>query len=220
MATNKLRSRKGLRTKSSLENIAESSFLRCPRGHSLPHKTDVGRCTPLSCVEASELPRLRPDKEDSVEARIGKVRDDEVSRTQIQNVRRTVWQDFLQIPVDLKGADAEKFADEQLVDMLPFAVGVLKKQLLFGSEDQQERAANKVMDANGRGKRELGGNTTPSIIINMTQGGVATAQTVDGQVVPTAAATPPGLPWRKPLPLASKPEVSNAQTATDPTDQK
>ncbi len=169
--------------KSTLETVGDANFARCPSGHPLPHKTERGRCTPMYCAEKVDLPRLRHDKDDEpAEVRVAKVTGDEELRVKVQSARRTVWQNFLQIPVDLKGADAEKYADEELVSMLPFAVGVLKKQLLFGTEEQQTQASYKVLDANGKGKRESAGNSAPSIIINL-PGGVG----VGGQIA---------LPWR------------------------
>ncbi len=181
---------------STLEHRADAAFTRCPSGHPLPHRTEKGRCTPLLCAEkaGTGLSRLRDDKVIDPEERLAKVKGDEEMRIKVQTSRAQVWQDFLQIPVDLKGADAEKYFDDEIVNMLPFAVGVLKKQLHFGTEEQQERAATKVMDANGRGKREAGGTTAPSIIINMVQ--------ADGS-------TGMKLPWRKDSPAEATVEVKS-----------
>lgn len=180
--------------KSSLENEAEKSFARCPEKHKLPNHTEFGRCTPVYCavrvdrtvdtsspiadvVESTphKVTKPRPPKDlvktpVDTEERLAKVTDNEVAYTKIQAAKRAVWQDFLQIPIDLKGAEAEKYADDELVNMLPFAIGIVKKQLLFGTEEQQERAATKVLESNGRGKRDVQGNTAPAIIINLPGG--------------------------------------------------
>lgn len=163
-------------TQSTLEVSADEKFTRCPGNHSLPHRGNGGRCTPLYCADAS-LPAVRikadiasSDNDDVGEDRLAKVKSDEELRTKIQLERRQVWQKFLQIPVDLRGADAEKYADEQLVDMLPFAVGVLKKQLMFGTEDQQERAAKQVLEANGKSRKEAAASLAPTMIIQMQPG--------------------------------------------------
>jgi len=223
----KLSSRK-TQLQSGLEVETDKSFARCPDGHPLPRKTQRGRCTPLACADKlsmaevkthhltkrtaekamSEIPGVTLAKEEDAEDRIVKVTGDEELRVKIQSARKKVWQDFLQIPIDLRGADAEKHADEELVNMLPFAVGVIKKQLLFGSEEQQERAANKVLDANGRGKRESPGASTPSIIINMANG--------------VAGATGIQLPWRgAPEAIASTSTVisSSSSKALPPKDK-
>lgn len=74
---------------------------------------------------------------------------------------------FLKVPTGLTGADAEAYADKKLVDLLPFAVAEYEYQLLFGDEGQRERAAAKILDATGRGKREASAQAnSPIIIVN------------------------------------------------------
>ncbi len=138
-----------------------------------------------------------------MDERIAKVADNEVAYTKIQAAKRAVWQDFLQIPIDLKGAEAEKYADDELVNMLPFAIGIVKKQLLFGTEEQQERAATKVLESNGRGKRDVQGNTAPAIIINLPGGNSL------------------NLPWRgdKVIPGEAK-LIPSTVTVSEPTKDK
>lgn len=182
---------------SSLEQRADA-FVKCPAGHTLPHKTEKGKCTPLYCsMKGGTGMALGKVKDMTPEERITKVVVDEETRIKVQKSRAETWATFLQVPVDLKGADAEKYFDEEMVNLLPMALAVTKKNLLYGTEEQQTNAANKVMDANGRGKREAPGSTTPSIVINL--GNVQVPTTVDGKVVAQVETKPAALtlPWRK-----------------------
>lgn len=156
--------------KSDLEMNADSKFLRCPKGHALPNKTDQGRCTPLTCAQETGLARVRPEKMDDPEERTAKVTGDEELRIKVQSARKEVWNKFLGIPADLKGADAEKYADDEIVNLLPFAVGVVKKQLLYGTEEQQERAADRVLKATGKSMKEAAASMAPTMVINMAPG--------------------------------------------------
>jgi hypothetical protein len=195
----KTRKGKGQAVKSSLQTLADESFARCPKGHQLPHRTDKGRCTPLSCAADGALERVRTDKEETVEGKIAKVVNDEKARTAIQASRAQVWREFMQIPVDLHGADAEEYFDREMTDLLPFALAKVKKDLFYGTEEQQERASDRVMRANGKSQRENPGNQTPSIVINMVN--------ADGSKA-TATVAPPQLPWRKEKVLNPSPEAA------------
>lgn len=183
--------------KSSLQVNADAAFARCPEGHRLPNKTDRGQCSPLVCALKNGIARLRPEKDDgtTVEERVGKVKGDEEMRIKIQQARKQTWQEFLQIPVDLKGGDAEKYADDELVNLLPFAVGVVKKQLLYGTEEQQERAALRVLDANGKAKKEAVGQQAPAVVINLPPGSDASSF----------------FTWRKPKEVAGEAVVTPAK---------
>lgn len=73
------------------------------------------------------------------------------------------------VPAGMEGTAAEDWADKRLLSLLPLAVAEVEAQLKFGDASQRERAADKVMAATGRGKREAGNNSAPTIIF-MTQG--------------------------------------------------
>lgn len=184
----KARKSKQALLKSDLEMNADSKFLRCPKGHALPNKTDNGRCTPLSCAMETGMARVRPDKMDDPEERVTKVTGDEEMRVKVQSARKEVWNKFLGIPMDLKGAEAEKYTDDELVNMLPFAVGVVKKQLLYGTEEQQERAADRVLKATGKSAKEAAASLAPTMVINMAPGAKFeypwAPKTVEGKVIP------------------------------------
>lgn len=73
---------------------------------------------------------------------------------------------FSTVPKGLVGADAEAWADQKLVSLLPWAVAEVEHQLKFGTNQERERAAQKVLDATGRGKRDAStGSTAPIIVL-------------------------------------------------------
>lgn len=74
---------------------------------------------------------------------------------------------LLPVP-DLKGGDAEEYAQKRLVEMLPAAVTELEHQLTYGDDKQRIDAARDVLDANGMRRREQAGNMVPPIVLNFT----------------------------------------------------
>lgn len=175
----------------------EAQFYRCPKGHKLPYKTANGDCTPIWCADAegargSKSPRKAQKEAENaitiatdgeVEKRLAKISPEHkdlavtegeqartkdivhASRALGRHVARTL---LAPVPDALTGADAEKFADEKIVSLLPFAAAELEYQLKFGDDGQRMKAAEKVLDATGRGKREAGGGgTAPIVMINM-----------------------------------------------------
>lgn len=74
---------------------------------------------------------------------------------------------LLPVP-DLKGGEAEEYAQRKLVDLLPQAVTELEQQLTYGDDKQRIEAARDVLDANGMRRREQVGNMVPPIVLNFT----------------------------------------------------
>lgn len=72
---------------------------------------------------------------------------------------------FVGLPEGLQGAEAEEWADKRLIDLLPAAVAELEYQLKLGDDKQRIEAADKVLSANGRSRRDGGGLGTAPIII-------------------------------------------------------
>jgi hypothetical protein len=90
-----------------------------------------------------------------------------------------------EVPDGISGEEAEKWADARLVKNLPVAVAEIEFNLRYGDDAQRERAAQKVLDATGRGKGEKGNTgTSPILIVNM-GGGLSlpwrTEKVVDGE---------------------------------------
>jgi len=96
---------------------------------------------------------------------------------------------FLGYPEDLKGEDAERFADEKLTELVPVAVMEVERRLKLGDDDQRWQAAQQVLNSTGRGKQERSTPSTPAIIVQISGGDAsqmtpwrASAQTVEGKV--------------------------------------
>lgn len=172
------------------------SSLRCPRNHKLPHKTPSGECTPVYCAavtrgqskewrSGAEARTTSTTKKVKAEVKSLIVADEaraaaqvaeepalaeEIEATRLMKQQHRFKMDALEIPHGLEGEEAEQFADKRLVKLLPAAIGELEWMLKFGDEKQRQDAAKQVMDSTGRGKRELAGASTPSIIINLSPG--------------------------------------------------
>jgi len=164
----------------------------CPKGHKLPKTFSGMNCTPVFCaaqeVVASEAltekdKKRRTQAKRSIEKaeyaiRLAKEMQGELANTEkvaeaeeTQKLERYSGQHrarlaYTKTPSDLHGADAEEFADKKIVHLLPAAVAELEFQLKFGDDKQRMDAATKVLDATGRGKREmLNGGSGPLIIL-------------------------------------------------------
>ena len=159
----------------------------CPAGHGLPHRTDKGRCTPIYC------PGSRPGKF-STKKRLADAKNtpedvehEETKRIEKARGRHRARSAFLQVPEGLKGADAEDFYDQKMVELLPQVAGEIEFDLKYGDWDQREKAKQAVRDSTGRGKREagLGGGTPMIMLINPSgQGGPLELPWVKRAVLP------------------------------------
>lgn len=99
--------------------------------------------------------------------------DEEKALTEVYGTlkrRHVIKMAMLEAPVGLTGEAAEQHADAKLVALLPAAVGELEWMLKYGDDKQRENAAKQVLDSTGRGKREVAGASTPSIVINLSPG--------------------------------------------------
>jgi hypothetical protein len=145
--------------------------ISCPKGHPLPRKVKGGaQCTPLDC--ADEVKALAVIPERNVAAAPGEDEDavKEQRKLALRKSQLIARREIVPIPEGLEGEGAEKWADKRIVDLLPVAVAEIEYQLKFGSDEQRERAASKIMDANGRGKQEKSVGSNQQIIINLPAG--------------------------------------------------
>lgn len=179
----------------------ETSFYRCPGGHQLPNHTNKGECSAVHCplngaagTEKALAKRAKTKDEDSSGAK-----QEATVKLHRAQLRLDAVIEHFKAPTDLKGSAAEKFFDEEVTNLLPFAAVVLKKNLLLGDEDQQMQAADRVMNATGRGKKEAAGAQGNSITIVMpgADGGVhkpwKNPAVVNGEVIAA-----PALPGKGP----------------------
>jgi hypothetical protein len=164
---------------------SEAQFYRCPEGHSLPNRAHNGNCTPIWCAGKA----VRADKPDikkkaeivktqlkALKKAVAKGGDDvELSATiQRAGTRRNARLEAVNFPEKpMEGGEAEDWADKKLVSLLPEAVAELEYKLKFGDDDQREKAADKIMQATGRGKREGtgGGGSLFTVILGTTAEG-------------------------------------------------
>lgn len=163
---------------------AKPSLTTCPNGHTLPRVTARGQCTPLHCVgderakvtDVALVPAKKKEAPARESARDGDYGDKLAMRATQKDARR----ELVPVPVELEGEAAEKWADEKIVKLLPRAVAEIEFQLEYGSDEQRERAANKILDATGRGKTERGSaGSAPIILLNMTPSSLPWAQRVE-----------------------------------------
>jgi hypothetical protein len=181
--------------------------LTCPNGHSLPNFTPKGQCTPVHCAAETKTVRgkqkraleTKPPPERALAPALGETEANQtavLARNEFllksahavgRDLARRKLLGFPEGP--LQGAEAEEWADKKIVEMLPLAVAELEFQLKYGDDEMRAKAANKILDATGRGKRENGAGAVAPII--MIQSGnafqlpwVKDAKTVDAIVVP------------------------------------
>jgi hypothetical protein len=163
----------------------------CPSNHKLPNSTPKGECTPLYCAlgttldigkakkaakpkETKALPATTKRKERVTTA--SEEVNDALARMEERLALSKAKRKHFGLTDGLEGADAEDWADKKLTALLPVAVAELEEQLTLGTPDERFRAATRVLDATGRGKREMLNNSGPSIVI-------VGAEVKDGQVV-------------------------------------
>lgn len=147
--------------------------MSCPAGHELPHSpmNSSAQCTPVFCsegklekqlkkVKSSE--NLHPDILTTSESTLAESAAD--VRIAIARGEESARQKILKTP-HLEGAEAEEWADAKILTLLPRAVSEIEWGLRFGDADTRARAASKVLDATGRGKKENGAMSVAPIIL-------------------------------------------------------
>lgn len=184
---------------------AEDSFYRCPGGHKLPNETNAGQCTPLFCAGKTETNRKKKQKEEvalakrdlaplataettlpSAEEQRELAKASESRRISNAAGRFAARMGFLSVPEFKDPKEAEEWSDRKLVELLPLAVAEKEMQLKYGDDKQRDKAADDILAANGRGKRDVGGNSGPAIVI-LAPGGQLKApwsqRVIDAEVV-------------------------------------
>ena len=158
-------------------------FNRCPGGHKLPHRTRGAECTPLYCTAGESAPQKPkpppkfaensyPDESENEETALARVGENEVRKMKVAAGRFAARLAHLKVPENLEGKAAEEWSDKRLVDLLPLAVAVKEELLKFGDDKQRDKAADDILAANGRGKRDLTGASGPSIVIVSPEGAI------------------------------------------------
>lgn len=166
------------------------SFDKCPGGHELPFKGPTGDCTPVRCSMTSRQRAARKETKGEKKVIVAlpakavdallkvdapaplAIDDDSDDRRQALAAKQyEKWRQFIGVKDDLQGDEAEKWSDAKLTNLLPVAVAQVESDLKYGSPEQRARAADKILNANGRGKRDPITASAPPIVINMVNGG-------------------------------------------------
>lgn len=135
---------------------SNNSFAKCPEGHDLPRRLEGGTaCTPVHCAgdgTAAEAKAKGKREKHLVEGPLAKF-------TQRQALMTPV-------PKDLNAAESEAFVNAKKAELAPSAILELEYQLKFGTDEQRMKAAERILDATGHGKRE--GNFGSAAVIIVT----------------------------------------------------
>jgi hypothetical protein len=147
---------------------AADNLLRCPSGHNLPHKGDLGECTPVDCGAPHDKPSAALPEPARALATKEKQAPGEVEsgRIALAEQRLRARLEALAVPEFKDAADAETWADRKLAMMLPLAIADVEADLRWGDDTQRATARRQVLEATGRGRRDgIGGGSGPSIVI-------------------------------------------------------
>lgn len=151
----------------------------------LPHQTQAGQCSPIHCAGVTDSQKKKRKKKAAEvfntgakqvhvehglaakqEERVVALEDaEEETRLTRAQKRHAMKQKALGVPEKLEGAAAEEWADKRLVELLPSAVADVEWDLKYGDDAQRANARKQVLDATGRGKREMGGGGSQPIIM-------------------------------------------------------
>jgi len=162
------------------------SFNHCPNGHELPHTVKGVECSSATCGSALETTTpVSPVLANHEDRQF----DNEVKAAQRgENYRRKL----VPVPEGLTGGDAETYVEARLTNLSVVAVAELERQLRFGTDTERGRAAERILDATGHGKKDRTGGSTQLIIVNGVVAGAPLpwAKRTDVQVVDAAKALP------------------------------
>lgn len=164
----------------------------------MPYLTETGSCTPLYCaaevtpVEVQEAPEPMalvpaPAVDVAVQAEAVERRTLGAASGRLQ-ARKA----FLKVPEGMGGAEAEAWADSKLVSLLPLAVAEKEYQLLYGDDEQRSKAADRILEATGRGKRDGSGGANQPLIVLVGQGVMAPPWSSKARVVNVTPTLTPG----------------------------
>lgn len=168
----------------------EESYLKCPDGHTLPHHTDQGNCSPVYCAgykggtvkarEAKQKKRLSKSvmakadgvieamlPEDDAREIAREAKGDEAGKLAMAVGRLAARKAFSKVPDNLEGAEAEEWAQKFATSRLPIAMAELDYQLQMGDDKQRQEAARDFLDINGMRKRESTNGGGATIILNL-----------------------------------------------------
>lgn len=195
----------------------EANCARCPTGHALPHHTNLGQCTPLFCavppakgpkrdgpaypgrgqsygVAETALSSSKSAKDDRAKEKRDLI-SAEKRRLGYANDRRRVREEYIKVPKNLSGPEAEAYVTKRLVELTPYAVAELEYQLLYGDDRQRAEMMKEALDRTGFGVKDGGGSAVGPVLIINASGGQLN--------VPWAQRVPPGVTVTPTVPTSS-----------------
>lgn len=143
--------------------VPAETFTKCPAGHDLPNVIDGLECSGALCAaglrDTIKVPvsgsHALQNEEHRLELDARKMLGKEALRNKL-----------IPIPEGLEGAAAESYVEAKLTNLSVVAVAELEWQLRFGSDSERAKAAEKILDATGHGKKDRTGGSTQLIIVN------------------------------------------------------
>lgn len=151
----------------AIVTTASDNYRQCPNGHSLPHETFAGRCTPLHCaddVKALDVVPVATDESSSSD-QLSKATKEAILESAKKKLKKHGRERLVKVPEFSSPAEAEDWAVAKKAAMLPYAVAEKEYQLLYGNDEQRDRASDYFLDALGHGKRDAGMGTGATIIL-------------------------------------------------------
>lgn len=174
----------------------KSKFSECPKGHTLPYRTEAGACTPLFCsneaIELVHTPEIKegdskPDLE--IKMQSGMAVLDAAKRV----IRKRGRDKLIKVPEGLTPAEAEDYVNTKKAQLTPYAIAEKEYMLLYGNDEQREKASTFILEATGHGKRESGAGSQAVIIINGWNPGTQKPWSTIGSLpIPGTKELPPG----------------------------
>lgn len=161
-----------------------STFNRCPRGHDLPNTEGELECSSERCALDLALKDTTSKQQRSEEQRV------ELETRRLLS-REVLRKNLIPTPEGLEGAAAESYVEQKLTNLSVVAVAELEWQLRFGSDAERMKAADKILDATGHGKKDRVGSNTQLIIVNGFSGVLPWAKAQEAKVVEAPKALPP-----------------------------
>lgn len=132
----------------------------CPKGHRTRTRFNKAYCSQERCgddaMKALELQALQ----EAEAARLAQLEKEAPMDFRLLQRQATV-----PIPPGLTGDAATRWAQEQLVNMLPEAVAEIAWVMKYGSDKQRMEASDRVLAANGLSKREAAAAPNAGMIV-------------------------------------------------------
>ena len=151
----------------------------CPSGHTLPHDTPRGSCTPVFCA-GEEAPAPEPEGPHATpeefrtpdlakEVAAGE-RTEQRSLAKLDAQRR-VRLKHLNVPEGLEGAAVDDWVAKKKVDLNVLSMAEAEWRLKYGNSAERWEVAKFNLEQTGHGKREaFGGGASPIIILKLSGG--------------------------------------------------